>query len=195
VKKGGSPEDVATRPAAYRLPPPEQLPEISRTDETVSVPFVPDALSLPVDGGLVIDVSALLALSSVPWTSTRWFTCFWRSSSFPWSMYASWLPEAEVAPPVVPVALVLPPAVVLLAPPEAPIEASVSTNPPLPLERLALVLPGAPVVPVGDPAVPVVVPPVVVPVAPAPEAPPMPPFHVSALARHPVRVTVCPRPL
>jgi hypothetical protein len=81
--KGGSPEDVATRLAAYRLPPPEQLPEISRTDETVSVPFVPGALALPVDGGLVIDVSTALDLSSVPRTSTRWFTYFCRSSSFP----------------------------------------------------------------------------------------------------------------
>jgi hypothetical protein len=56
-------------------------------------------------------------------------------------------------------------------------EASVSTKPPLPLERLALVLPGAPVVPVGDPVVPVAA---------------VPPFQVSALARHPLRVTVSP---
>lgn len=45
-RNGGSPEDVATRPAAYRLPPPEQLPEISLTDETCSVPELFDALML-----------------------------------------------------------------------------------------------------------------------------------------------------
>ena len=56
---GGSPEDVAIRPAAYRLPPPEQLPETSRIDEMCSVPaplafdieplpVVPDVLPVPV---------------------------------------------------------------------------------------------------------------------------------------------------
>src|SRR4051794_36280650 len=44
-KKGGSPEDEATRPAAYRLPPPEQLPETSLTDDTRIV--CDDPLMLP----------------------------------------------------------------------------------------------------------------------------------------------------
>src|SRR5205823_7594868 len=102
-KEGESREDEAARPAAYRLPPPEQLPEISRTDETVSVPVSPCELAvLPavpavVDGGFVIDVSPPVAdLSSVPRISTRWFTCFWRSSSFPLSVSAS-LPDADEA--------------------------------------------------------------------------------------------------
>jgi len=37
-REGGSPEDEAARPAAYRLPPPEQLPEISLIDDTRNVP-------------------------------------------------------------------------------------------------------------------------------------------------------------
>jgi hypothetical protein len=55
-QEGGSPEDEATRPAAYRLPPPEQLPEISFTDDTCSVPemFCDEPLVLEVDPAAVL---------------------------------------------------------------------------------------------------------------------------------------------
>ncbi|NUR56260.1 MAG: hypothetical protein HOQ29_17595 [Acidobacteria bacterium] len=97
-------------------------------------------------------------------------------------------------PPVVPlvplVPLVLDPVDELpvpYAPPELeldpePIEAFVNTNcPSLPLERLALVLPPAPVEPVVEP------------VDAVPDVPVAPPLHESALTRQPVTVTLWPR--
>lgn len=47
-REGGSPEDEAARPAAYRLPPPEQLPEISLMDDTRNVPPPIPALDDPL---------------------------------------------------------------------------------------------------------------------------------------------------
>jgi hypothetical protein len=68
-----------------------------------------------------------------------------------------------------------------LEPPAAAIVAWVRMNcPSLPLERLALVLPAAPVDAVD-------------PVDAVPDVPVAPPLHESALTRQPVTVTVWPR--
>jgi len=202
--EGGPPEDEATRPAAYRLPAPEQLPEISLTDDTRRVPPVAlddplmpdvdpaapvvgevpaapvgDVLEGFVDGGFAADVSPpllMLDVSSVPLISTRWFTCFCRSSSFPLRITAPMLDELLALGLPAPVV----PAVLVPAADPDPWDTSVKTNPLLPLERLALVLPGAPVDPVA------------VPVEPVPVVPAVPPFHWSALIRQPVNVTCWP---
>jgi hypothetical protein len=77
-REGGSPEDEAARPAAYRLPPPEQLPEISLMDETRNVPppipALDDPLLMPpevepapvVDPAPVVPAPALGEVDDVP---------------------------------------------------------------------------------------------------------------------------------